>query len=119
MPDKIKRNILGREVTKSKTYIGPPGVSKSDKAKVKTKTVRKGDTTKTREVTKYGGKRTVEKTKNYGVGGNSLTKKTVKSGGKTDRSVEVKKPGETFTYANMGPASQARAYNFQKKKLKK
>jgi hypothetical protein len=119
MPDKMKRNRFGREVTKTERYIGPPGISKGDKAKVKTKTVRKGNTLKTRQVIKQDGKRIVNKTKKYETGNNSVTKSTVREGGKTQRSVMTKKPGEKFTYANMGPASQARAYNYQVKKLKK
>lgn len=120
MPDKMKRNRFGRQVTKTERYVGPPGVGEGDKAKVKTKTVRKGNSLKTRQVITQGGSRIVNKTKKYETGDSSVSKKTVReSGAKTNRSVETKKPGQTSTRVNMGPGSQARAYNYQVKKLKK
>jgi hypothetical protein len=119
MPDKMKRNRFGRQVTKTERYVGPPGVGPGGKAQVKTKTVRKGNTLKTRQVIKQDGERTVNKTKKYETGNTSVTKSTARGGGGASRSVTVKSPGKKSTTINMGPVSQARAYNYQVKKLKK
>lgn len=115
----MKRNRFGREVTKSERYVGPPGIGQGDKAKVKTKTVRKGNQLKTRQVITQDGNRTVNKTKKYETGNSSVTKKTTRSGGVTDRSVTVSTPGKKSMAVNMKAGSQSRAYNYQVKKLKK
>lgn len=76
------------------------------------------DKVKSRTVTKSNGVRTVSKTKKYNTPEGSVTKSTVKSGGKTTRSVETKKPGYTSTTTNMGPVSQGKLYRRQIKKIK-
>lgn len=119
----MKRNRFGRQVTKSSRSFPTMNISDagpSDPGKVKTKTVRKGNTLKTRQVIKQDGERTVNKTKKYQTSDNSVTKKTVKSGGKTDRSVTINKPGETSRRVGIKTAAgQARSYNYNVKKLKK
>lgn len=122
MPDKMKRNRFGRQVTKS-NYSLPgmniSGIGSSDPATVKSKSVRKGNMVKTRTVIKQDGERTVNKTKKYETGDSSVTKRTVKRPGMTERSVSKSTPGKLSTTVNMGSLSQARAYNYQVKKLKK
>jgi hypothetical protein len=122
MPDKMKRNRFGRQVTKS-NYSFPgmdiPGAGSSGPGTVKSKSVRKGNTFKTRTVIKQDGKRTVNKTKKYETGDSSVTKSTARGGGGASRSVTTKSPGKKSMSTNMGPVKQARAYNYQVKKLKK
>lgn len=122
MPQEMKRNRFGRQVTKS-NYSLPgmniSGVGSSDPATVKSKSVRKGNTVRTRTVIKQGGKRTVNRTKKYETGNTSVVKSTTRKGGVKDRSVTVKSPGKKSVSTNMGPVAQARAYNYQVKKLKK
>jgi hypothetical protein len=77
---------------------------------------------KTKSTGDLGGGATKKKTKAYTdpATKTTVTKSTVSGPGmKKQRSVTMKKPGEKFTYANMGIASQARAFSYQKKKLKK
>ena len=115
MPDKIKRNRFGRQVTKSTRSIS----TGEDPAKIKSKSVRKGNSLKTRTVITQGNSRIVNKTKKYETGDTSVTRKTVRqSGSKPVRSVETKKPGYTSTQTNMGPMSQANTYRRQVKKIK-
>ena len=76
------------------------------------------DKVKSRTVTKSNGVRTVSKTKKYNTPEGSVTKSTVKSGGKTTRSVTTQKPGYTSTKTNMGPLSQSRIFRREIKKNK-
>ena len=119
----MKRNRFGRQVTKTERYIGFEDKGTNARpAKVKTKTVRKGNTLKTRQVIKQDGKRIVNKTKKYETGDTSVTKKTVRGnapGLNKERSVTVKKPGEKFVTTGLGSVGQARTYNYHAKKLKK
>ena len=110
----MKRNRFGRQVTKSTRSLGIPG----DKATVKSKSVRKGNQLKTRTVINQGGVRTVNKTKKYETGNDSVTKRTVKRAGSTERSVSKQSPGYTSTTMNMGPVSQGKLYRRQVKKIK-
>ena len=132
MPEKIKKNLLGRTVMKSKFDDG--SVSryvydrKGEFVKSKSKdgdgggfTKIKGNTIKSKSVGGIGGGVTKIKSKkiNNPATKTSVTKKTVSGPGmKKQRSVVVKSPGEKFTYANMGIVSQGKAYRYQAKKNK-
>jgi hypothetical protein len=135
MPEKIKKNLLGRTIVKSTSDDGRK-VSREvygrdgQLVKSKTKTVSdkgksvtkvKGNMTKTRSTGDLGGGITRSKTKTMSnpATKTTVTKKTVNGPGiDKQRSVTVKKPGENFTHSNMGVVSQARAYRYQTKKNK-
>lgn len=131
MPEKVRKNLLGRTVVKNTSDDGSVNrtVYGRDRQLVKSttkiggkKTTIKGNMIKTKSTGDFGGGATKKKTKTYSdpKTKTTVTKSTVSGPGmKKQRSVTMKKPGEKFTYANMGPVSQARAYNYQKKKLKK
>jgi hypothetical protein len=114
MPEK-KYTRFGREVTKTKTTV--PAAGGKGSTTIKSKTVRKDGEMKRKSVVKSDN--SVIRTKKTETGKGAVTKMTSKTNAGTRRSVTATKPGERFTYTNMGPASQARAYNYQKKKLKK
>jgi hypothetical protein len=131
MPEKVRKNLLGRTVIKTKSDDG--SVSRTvygrDRQLVKSttkiggnKTTIKGNMVKTKSTGDLGGGATKKKTKAYTdpATKTTVTKSTVSGPGmKKQRSVTVKKPGEKFTYSNLGRVSQARAYGYQKKKLNK
>lgn len=131
MPEKVRKNLLGRTVIKTKSDDG--SVSRTvygrDRQLVKSttkiggnKTTIKGNMVKTKSTGDLGGGATKKKTKSYSdpKTKTTVTKSTVSGPGmKKQRSVTVKKPGEKFTYSNLGRVSQARAYGYQKKKLNK
>jgi hypothetical protein len=131
MPEKTRKNLFGRTVIKNTSGDGSVNrtVYGRDRKMIKSttkvggnKTTIKGNMIKTKSTGNLGDGATKKKTKTYTdpKTKTTVTKKTVSGPDmKKQRSVSVKKPGEKFTYANMGPVSQARAYNYQKKKLKK
>jgi hypothetical protein len=156
MPEKVKKNLLGRTVIKSGGYKSG-GMSESRQSWKggknrdfdKTKTVTKKDdggkvVTKSREVnrgfadnkagsvrkkrvvtksTDASGKKTreVRRFKSFIGPSGDVTTKTTKNNSGTNRSVttNTQNGNNTFTKTNMGPVYQARAYNYQKKKLNK
>lgn len=134
MPEKIKKNLLGRTVIKTKADDGSVSKSvygrKNQLVKSKTKissdkgksvTTIKGNVIKNKSTGDLGGGVTKSKSKTYSnpASKTSVTKKTVSGPGmKKQRSVVVKKPGEKFTYAGMGAVSQGKAYRYQTKKNK-
>ena len=131
MPEKVRKNLLGRTVIKTKSDDGSVNrtVYGRDRQLVKSttkvggnKTTIKGNMIKTKSTGDLGGGATKKKTKTYTdpATKTTVTKKTVSGPGmKKQRSVVTKKPGEKFSYTNLGPVSQDRAFSYQKKKLKK
>ena len=135
MPEKIKKNLLGRTVVKktsddgktvNRTVYGRDRQlvktkTKIDSGKGKSVTTIKGNTIKNKSTGDLGGGVTKSKSKTMmnPATKTSVTKKTVSGPGvKKQRSVTVKKPGEKFTYAAMGIVSQGKAYRYQTKKNK-
>ena len=135
MPEKIKKNLLGRTVVKktsddgktvNRTVYGRDRQlvktkTKIDSGKGKSVTTIKGNTIKNKSTGDLGGGVTKSKTKTMmnPATKTSVTKKTASGPGmKKQRSVVVKKPGEKFTYAAMGIVSQGKAYRYQKNKNK-
>jgi len=131
MPEKFKKNLLGRTVIKSKFDDG--SVSryvydrKGEFVKSKSKdgdggfTKIKGNTIKSKSVGGIGGGATKIKSKKIKnpATNTSVTKKTVSGPGmKKQRSVTVKKPGEKFVTTGLGRVSQAKTYSYYKKKNK-
>jgi hypothetical protein len=135
MPEKIKKNLLGRTVVKktsddgrtvNRTVYGRDRQLVKSKTKIssdkgKSVTTIKGNMIKNKSTGDLGGGVTRSKTKTMSNLANktSVTKKTASGPGmKKQRSVVVKSPGERFTYANMGAVSQGKAYRYQAKKNK-
>jgi hypothetical protein len=139
MPEKIKKNLLGRTVVKKSTQLGDKTINRRtvygrDNQMIKNKSVSvdsntgaketrfiKGTTSKTKKVsTTPSGQRTVTKSKTSFSGGPMVSKKTTKTGtfGKKTRSVTTKKPGYSSVQTNMGALSQARTFRNQVKKNK-
>jgi hypothetical protein len=114
MPEK-KYTRFGREVTKTKTTV--PSASGMGSTTIKSKTVRKGDEMKRKSVVRSDN--SVIRSKKMETSKGAVTKMTTKTNAGKRRSVTATKPGEKFTYANLGPVSQVRAFSYQKKKLKK
>lgn len=140
MPDKLKKNLLGREVykstTKSRNYTDKPntdaGITKSktrivyDKSGniIKTKNTRstyaksKDLSGKLTEYKKVKGSKETTKNAVKSNPDSTITKRTVRNSSGTTRSVETKKPGYTSTKTNMGPLSQSRIFRREIKKSK-
>jgi hypothetical protein len=134
MPEKVRKNLLGRTVIKTKSDDGSVNrtVYGRDRQLLKSstktsfgkgKTKYKGDTMNIKTTGKHLGEGVTKKKMKIMTDPatkSTVTKKTVSGPGmKKERSVVTKKPGEKFSYTNLGPVSQARAFNYQKKKLKK
>jgi hypothetical protein len=130
MPEKVKKNLLGRTVVKNTSADG--SVSRSvygrDRQLVRSttkiggnKTTIKGNTIKTKSTGDLGGGATKKKTKSYSdpKAKTTVTKSTVSGPGmKKQRSVTVKKPGEKFVTTGLGRVSQAKTYSYYTKKNK-
>lgn len=140
MPEKIKKNLLGRTVTKTSTT--------GDYGDVTKKVVRKsnGDFVRSRlknTSSAMDGTRTLKRTENknqikdkikydYPAGksdvvkrkiskstaGTSVTKETRSGAAGKTRSVTTRKPGQESTKTNMGPVKQARVFRREIKKNK-
>ena len=144
MTEKVKKNLLGRTVTKT-SGVNSSGVEfkrklvknsrgESIKLKAKTKSVLSDGTVRTlkrsennkyvRGKIKYDyptGKSDVTKRKIRKAplsGGVTVEKQTVRGGAGKVRSVETRKPGETSTRTNMGALRQAAEFRRQIKKNK-
>jgi len=135
MPEKIKKNLLGRTVVKktsddgktvNRTVYGRDRQlvktkTKIDSGKGKSVTTIKGNTIKNKSTGDLGGGVTKSKTKTMSNLANktSVTKKTASGPGmKKQRSVTVKKPGEKFVTTGLGRVSQAKTYSYYTKKNK-
>lgn len=142
MPEKIKKNLLGRTVVKKTFDMGGERVKSRvvydrEGNVIKNRSVktssnggntnrsvysRKGDVSKVKKTVRgFDGSKTTRKSKTMTnpETKTSVTKQTYGSSGmKKQRSVTVKKPGETSTRTNMGALRQAAEFRRQIKKNK-
>ena len=141
MPEKIKKNLLGRTVVKNDTKYGDKSVSRRtvygrDGKMIKSRTVgtnsktgeretrltstKKGGYTKSKKtsMTPSGEKMVVKKKSAITAGGGQVMKQTTKTGafGKKSRMVKSSRVGEKFTATNLGAVSQGRFYRSEKNK---
>jgi hypothetical protein len=133
MPEKVKKNILGRTVVKTKSddgsvsrsVYGRKGQLVKSKSKMnsdgnKSVTKIKGNTIKNKTTGDLGSGVTKKKTTTYSnpASKTSVTKQTLRGPGGSQRSVTVKKPGEKFVTTGLGRVSQAKTYSYYTKKNK-